>query len=283
MSGASKPEYQNMRYTNHQYMTKKKKPPLPPPQFLQKKSGMSASDATFSMQAFKINVLIWGMFMSSSMEAAIHLGPNYLTNSEIYNKTKFEQIGCVFNIAEKLVMEHSEEILNVKCLEYSSPSWARSVLANDQAIKWAKAKVCVYADTVPCVGQMKDISGATERWKGQVEDLKKYSSYNFSQDFRLCIFFARSRTTWRQRTSSQKTSRTRSSSCQCSTTFECRRSQELRHEVLARTLDVSGSRIGRKVIWRFPRSKRDSGIAPPTKWYSDSKRLVILSSKAPVL
>ena len=29
-------------------------------------------------------------------------------------------------------MEHSEEILNVKCLEYSSPSWARSVLANDQ-------------------------------------------------------------------------------------------------------------------------------------------------------
>ena len=143
--------------------------------------------------------------MSSSMEAAIYLGPNYLTNSEIYNKTKFEQIESVFNITEKLVMEHSEEILNVKCLEYSSPSWARSVLANDQAIKWAEAKACVYADTVPCVGQMKDISGATERWKGQVEDLKKYSSHKISQDFRLCIFFARSRTTWRQRTSSQKT------------------------------------------------------------------------------
>ena len=28
-----------------------------------------------------------------------------------------------------------------------------------------------------CVGQMKDTPGATERWKGQVEDLKKYSSY----------------------------------------------------------------------------------------------------------
>ena len=36
-------------------------------------------------------------------------------------------------------MEHSEEILNVKCLGYSLLSWARSVLANDQAIKWAKA------------------------------------------------------------------------------------------------------------------------------------------------
>ena len=73
--------------------------------------------------------------------------------------------------------EHSEEILNVECLEHSSPSWTRSVLANDQAAKWAKAKVCVYADSVLCVGQVKDISGATERWKGQVEDLKKYSSY----------------------------------------------------------------------------------------------------------
>ena len=50
-------------------------------------------------------------------------------------------------------MEHPEEILNVKCMEYSSRSWARSVLSSDQAIKWAKAKVCVHADSVQCVGQ----------------------------------------------------------------------------------------------------------------------------------
>ena len=49
-------------------------------------------------------------------------------------------------------------------------------MANDQAVKWAKAKVCVYADSVLCVGQVKDIPGATERWKGQVEELKMYSS-----------------------------------------------------------------------------------------------------------
>ena len=65
----------------------------------------------------------------------------------------------------------------MKRLEYSSPSWMRSVLSHDQAIKWAKAKVCVYADSVLCVGQMKDSPGATERWKGQVEGLRLYSSY----------------------------------------------------------------------------------------------------------
>ena len=44
----------------------------------------------FSTQAYKTNVLLWKMFMSWSTTAALHLGPNYLTNSEIH--TKFEEI-----------------------------------------------------------------------------------------------------------------------------------------------------------------------------------------------
>ena len=50
-------------------------------------------------------------------------------------------------------------------------------MVNDQAIKWAKAKVCVYADSVLGVGRMEDIPGAEKRWKGQTEDLRMYSSY----------------------------------------------------------------------------------------------------------
>ena len=106
----------------------------------------------------------------------------------------------------------------MECLEYSSPSWTRSILANDQAVKWAKAKVCVYADSVLCVGQVTDISGATERWKGQVEALKKYSS------------------------------------CEDA-------------------VGLDGEPI--EFEWK------DVGFLP-TKWYSDSKRPIILSSKAPV-
>ena len=62
---------------------------------------MSSSDATFSMQAYKTNVLIWGMFMSSSMKAAIHLGPTYFANSEIYKNTTFEEIESLFNFTQK--------------------------------------------------------------------------------------------------------------------------------------------------------------------------------------
>ena len=78
--------------------------------------------------------------MSSSMKAAINLGPNHLTNLDICKNTNFEEIESLCNITHKLTLEHSEEILNVKPLESSSPSWTRSVLSYDHAIKWAKAK-----------------------------------------------------------------------------------------------------------------------------------------------
>ena len=166
------------------------------------------------MDTYKTNVLTWGLFLAPSIKAATHLGPDFLTNSEVYKNTKFENIWSVFNITRKLIKEHSEEILNVECLEYSSPSWTTSELANDQSIKWAKAEVCVYADSVVCWTQMKDTPGATERWKGQVEDLKSIrrtktqwdstenrlnSSGKCSQDVRHYLFFARSRTTWRHK------------------------------------------------------------------------------------
>ena len=52
--------------------------------------------------------------MSSSMKGAFHLGPNYLTNSEIYKNMNFEEIESLFIITQKLIMEYSEEILSVK-------------------------------------------------------------------------------------------------------------------------------------------------------------------------
>ena len=41
--------------------------------------------------------------------------------------------------------------------------------------------------------------------------------------------------------------------------------------------------VGREVVWKFfLRSKKETGILQPTKWYSGSKKLVILCSKASV-
>ena len=77
--------------------------------------------------------------MASSMKAAIHLGPNYLANMKVYKNTNFEEIQTLFNITQKLILEHSEEILNVNTIDSASPSSRRSVLSHDQVTQWTKA------------------------------------------------------------------------------------------------------------------------------------------------
>ena len=91
-----------------------------------------------------------------------------------------------------------------------------------------------------------------------MEGLRLYSSYQdavgidgeaiefewkISQDFHHCLFLKKSNKTWRSGRSSQRSSQTGSSSCQCSMTLRGkrmmridrmpRRSQELRNEILA--------------------------------------------------
>ena len=102
------------------------------------------------MQELQTNVLIWVMFMSSSMNAAFLLGPNYLANLQVEKNTNFGKIRCSFGVARDLVLEHSEEILNVNMMESASSSWTRSVLSHDQAIQWTTAKVRAYSASVQC-------------------------------------------------------------------------------------------------------------------------------------
>ena len=76
-------------------------------------------------------------------ESSLHLGPNYLAILDTYKNTNFEEIQNLFNITQKLILENSEENLNVHTIHSSSPPWTRSVLSHDQVLQWTKAKVLV--------------------------------------------------------------------------------------------------------------------------------------------
>ena len=151
-------------------------------------------------------------------------------------------------------------------------------------IKWAKGKVCVYADSVLCVGQMKDSPGAMERWKGQVEDLKKYSSYQdgvgldgepIEFEWKIVQGFS-SLPLLREIQNDLETKSIKPEEFTDRIIFmsifndivwkkkdeNCiSNAEEVRNcSILARTLDVSGSRLGRKVVWRCSRSKRTAEL-----------------------
>ena len=71
---------------------------------LQKKLRITTGHSTFAIESIRTNVSIWGLFMSSSMKAAINL---------VCKNTNFEEIQVLFNMTQKIIWEHSGAVLNV--------------------------------------------------------------------------------------------------------------------------------------------------------------------------
>ena len=166
----SKMEFHNVQISDYRYFEKVF-------QNLRKKLNIAEDAPVIGIEALKTNVLIWVFFMSTTMNAAVHLGPNYADILEVYRNTNFEE----FDVTQKLILNHQTEILNVNTSESRSPSWTRSTLSHDQThdqvITWMNAKVHVYSDSVLCLGKLSDHSEANRRLENQVEEFHQSNSY----------------------------------------------------------------------------------------------------------
>ena len=204
-----------------------------------------------------------------AMKAAIHLGPNYLANLEVYKNTNFGNIQSFYSFTQKLILDHSEEIQNVNTIESASPSWTRSVLSHEQVIQWTKSKVCVYSDSFLCLGKMNQSEDGITKCEGQVEEFKMSLSYkeqlgidgeqiefewHIRPGFSSLQILQKIQDVCENGTSNLRSSHTGSSSCQCSTTStgkekgnegicisNSKKSRNTRKKSLAGILDVSRS------------------------------------------
>ena len=136
------------------------------------------------------------------------------------------------------------------------------------------------------------ISGCIHHIKKLWESMeKKLDSSDFSKDFRHCLFFKKSWKTWRTRTSNQKTSRTRSPSCQCSMTFFGKQMMRVASRTLRKSRitrrnsyqDIGhfGVQVRKDMVWRLSRSTRT--VSHSQQNGTAIQKLVILSSQQPVL
>ena len=255
-------------------------------------TGNNFSKCYVLSDSHKTNALTWRMSMASSMQAAIHLGPDSLENSEICKNTRFENIENVFNITQNFfertfwrnsecekpglfitimdeintVKRQSDQVGEGKNLSTQIPFYALVGWNTNQEPQKKDGK-----------DNMK-ISRSIPHTKTQLDSTEKQlnSSGQISQDLRH----------WLRRTSSRRTPRTGSSSCTCSMTFCGNQmiriaSQTLRKSRITRR--DSNHDIG--LFWVEGRKRDgavtltlDSGTVQPTKWYSNSKKVVILFS-----
>ena len=90
-----------------------------------------------------VNAMIWGIFMSAIMKAAVRLGQDYQQNLCTTEDTDFEKVRTLFDISQKLILDHKDEIFGKKTIELNTVPWIRTTLFFDKAMKLSKAKVHV--------------------------------------------------------------------------------------------------------------------------------------------
>ena len=66
--------------------------------------------------------MIWGMFISATMEAAVFMGKNYLNNCQSIVNTKDLTLKQMFDISTRLVSEQ-DEISGLETIGWENHSW----------------------------------------------------------------------------------------------------------------------------------------------------------------
>ena len=92
----------------------------------------SSKDA---MQDIDKRSIIWGMFMSSTLEASVFMGKNYSENlHSIKNTGNDLTLKQMFDISEKLIVGQSDEIFGVSQINWEDSRWRRFSLVNDEEV-----------------------------------------------------------------------------------------------------------------------------------------------------
>ena len=214
-----------------------------------------------------MNVLTWRMFSASSMKAAIHLGPNFKSNSEIYKNTKNSRIlrmcstlleNCFKNSLNKFWMWNA---WNVHHRHGRSRQWPMIKQSNGR-----KRSMCVRWLRSLCRTSKRYARSSTKmerpRWRSQdvfvlprccgnprwscwIRVVKMFPGFSSSSVLREI------QQDLEEKNIQPEDFKDQIISCQSSMTlswkrmmkmyFECRRSQELRHEIHARRFLGPGS------------------------------------------
>ena len=76
----------------------------------------------------------------------------------------------MFDISEKLISEQSDEIYGVKTINKEDSSWKYfSLFGDEQVISLPHTKVCVFSDSVLCLGKIHENQESNIPWERQTE------------------------------------------------------------------------------------------------------------------
>ena len=139
--------------------------------------------------------MIWGMFMSVTLESAVFMGKNYLDNRHSITNTKDLTLKQMFDISARLVSEQ-DEISGLETIGRENHSWKYlSLIGEARIINLQRTKVYVFSDCVLCLGKIFENPQSNDAWEQRLGWFKSSREYrNFDRidgepmDFEWNIF-----------------------------------------------------------------------------------------------
>ena len=123
------------------------------------------------------SIIIWGMFMATTLNAATFMGKNYSTMQNVVKNQESLTLKQMFDVTAQMV--HNEE--EIYCLDkiiYQKNSWRKLSLINDPVIiNLQSTNVYVFSDSVLCLGKVLQHPECNEAWKNRVAGVRAERSY----------------------------------------------------------------------------------------------------------
>ena len=117
--------------------------------------------------------------MSSTLEASVFMGKNYLEILHSIKKTgKDLTMKQMFDISEKLTAEQSDEIYGVNTMNWDDSAWKHlSLIGGEEVVSLSRAKVYVFSDSVLCLGKVNQNPLSSIVWEDTLTWFKSSSQY----------------------------------------------------------------------------------------------------------
>ena len=126
--------------------------------------------------------VIWGMFMSVTMESAVFMGKKYLNNCQSIANTTDLTLKQMFDISTSLVSKQ-DEISRLETIGWENHSWKYlSLIGDERIINLQRTKVYVFSDSFLCLGKIHQNPESNKAWEERLGWITSSQSYrNFDR------------------------------------------------------------------------------------------------------
>ena len=115
--------------------------------------------------------------MATTLNAATFMGKNFSTIPSVVNNHESLTLKQMFDVTAQLV-NNQEEINGLDKILWGKNSWTRLSLIDDEVvINLQRTKVCVFSDSVLCLGKVLQHPESNEAWKNRVAGIRSGKSY----------------------------------------------------------------------------------------------------------